>query len=285
MHKEEGQVLLIVVLVMVVALTVSLALVSRSITNLHNTGNEANSERAFSAAEAGIEQALKLPSTGNNVISGQVLDLSTNTTIKEVDVTSITDTGNGVLLNDGYPVFQDDGTDVWLSTYSSDPTQLFKDSYSGNMTIYWGDNSGNCSNAALEIVVMSGTRNSPTLTKYAVDPCNTRNNNFQAATSLASTGGKTMTNGDVSETFWYATTFSNSISNGLLIRIIPLYTSASIGVQPTSGSSVLPAQGEVITSIGTAGPVNQQVTRKINFFKGYPAIPSEFFYTLFTPHS
>ena len=56
---QKGQVLLVVVLVMVVALTVGLSLASRSITNLRITSDDENSQRAFSAAEAGVERAVK----------------------------------------------------------------------------------------------------------------------------------------------------------------------------------------------------------------------------------
>ena len=58
-EKQKGQVLLIVVLVMIVALTVGLSLISRSITNLRTSTEEAESQKALAAAEAGIEQALE----------------------------------------------------------------------------------------------------------------------------------------------------------------------------------------------------------------------------------
>src|SRR3989344_2066165 len=59
-ERQKGQVLLIVVLVMIVALTVGLSLISRSVTNLRTSTEEAESQKALAAAEAGVEQALKL---------------------------------------------------------------------------------------------------------------------------------------------------------------------------------------------------------------------------------
>ena len=58
MKKQSGQALLIILLVMAVGLTVALAIVSRSVTDIRISRQEEESARAFSAAEAGIEQAL-----------------------------------------------------------------------------------------------------------------------------------------------------------------------------------------------------------------------------------
>lgn len=56
--RNSGQALLIILLVLSVALTVTLSAVSRSITDITITTYEEDSSRAYSAAEAGIEQAL-----------------------------------------------------------------------------------------------------------------------------------------------------------------------------------------------------------------------------------
>src|SRR3989344_7650033 len=58
-HKNDsGQVLLIVLLAMAVIATVVLSISSRSISEVTISSREDESVRAFSAAEAGIEQAL-----------------------------------------------------------------------------------------------------------------------------------------------------------------------------------------------------------------------------------
>ena len=70
----------------------------------------------------------------------------------------------------------------------------------------------------------------------------------------------------------------NGLSNVLLVRINPVYSSTFIGV---SGSFPLAAQGKTITSVGTSG---SDATRKITVFEGYPEVPSVFFpYNLFQP--
>ncbi|MDO8504064.1 MAG: choice-of-anchor R domain-containing protein [bacterium] len=55
---QRGQALLIILLVMAVALTIALSIASRSIADITISQKEEEAARAFSAAEAGIEQAL-----------------------------------------------------------------------------------------------------------------------------------------------------------------------------------------------------------------------------------
>ena len=55
---NQGQALLIVLLTLSVVLTIVLSIVSRSITDISITSLEEDSQRAFNAAEAGVEQAL-----------------------------------------------------------------------------------------------------------------------------------------------------------------------------------------------------------------------------------
>ena len=74
LRNQRGQALLIVVLVMAVALTIGLAVVSRSITDIKISRQEEESARVFSVAEAGIEEALKLGSgTSGTIGEGEAL--------------------------------------------------------------------------------------------------------------------------------------------------------------------------------------------------------------------
>ena len=56
--NQKGQALIIILLVMSVVLTVVLSSVSRSVTEIVVTGYEEDALRAFSAAEAGVEEKL-----------------------------------------------------------------------------------------------------------------------------------------------------------------------------------------------------------------------------------
>ncbi len=257
--NESGQVLLAIVLIMVIGLTVGLSLASRSITSLRTSEEEINSQQALSAAEAGIEQVSK---TNSNIQNGIFSNrTSYNTSIAPVS-------GNDFLLNGGSVILKDDSADIWLSDYSTDSARLYQNPWSGSLNIYWGKGSDGCTQAALEIIVISGSKASPISRKYAFDPCITRSstNHF----TLVSSGG---TAAGVS--FPFGTTIN--ISSGLIARVIPLYFDAPIGLV---GSVDLPSQGSLITSVGNSGTTS----RKITVFQGFPTLPSEYFpYGLFSP--
>lgn len=290
LRLESGQALLIVILVMVIALTVGLSLASRSITNLRSSTEEANSQAAFSAAEAGVEQAVKLGDTsGQSIIAAVPLNDKNNSEISNVDISLID--GSQFLLNNGNPIFQDDGTDVWLSPHTDSPSQLFQSAWNGQLSVDWGtkNNTVTCNDPALEILIISGTRVAPTMSKFVFDYCASRlsSNSFcqvgssnppcATATVTSQAGAFTINGVNGSQTFNYR--MQINVTNGLLARIIPLYNAGSVGIK----GSGLPVQGKIITSTGTAGVNSSQTVRKISFFQGYDSVPSELFYSLFLP--
>ena len=55
---KQGQTVLIVILIMAIGLTIGLALFLQSLSNVTLTKTEEQSERAFSAAQAGVEDIL-----------------------------------------------------------------------------------------------------------------------------------------------------------------------------------------------------------------------------------
>ncbi len=276
-RNQKGQALLIVVLAMVVALTVGLSVVSRSIINLKNTQEEINSQKALSAAEAGVEQAIKsnLAFIGENSLSSASYNVSIATV-----------SGQTAFLLNGYnKVSQDDAVYIWLTPYSDDSTKLFQDTdalghnarWSGNLTIYWGYSINSCNNSAIQVVVISGSRASPIAQRYAFDPCSTRRseNNFSSPTSVSQ---------PIGDVTLYNSTGSIAVSNGFLARVIPLYNSSYIGVNAQSavGSPALPVQGSIISSIGKSD--NNTIQRQLNVFQGYPEMPAEFFpFSIFWP--
>src|SRR3989338_1032652 len=63
MKKRRGQILILIILIVVVALAVGLSVASRNITNLRTSTQTEHSQRAFTAAEGGIEDVLSRLST------------------------------------------------------------------------------------------------------------------------------------------------------------------------------------------------------------------------------
>ena len=267
-NYQSGQVLLIVVLIMVTVLTVGLSLATRTITNLRVSQEEENSERAFSAAEAGIERSL--------VTRSQTSGTFSNGTTYSTSVLKLA--GVELLFNNGASILKDNPVDILLTDYPNYAT-----SWSGNITFHWGSSTDVCSSsefgntaAALEIIVVSGTTANPVATHYAVDPCSSRTsvNNFEYVNSSTSAlGGMTFRNKK-----------TITVNSGLLVRLIPLYAPTSLGLNGCNniGSNCLslPEQGSIIQSIGRSDTTQ----RKIVSFSGYPTLPTEIFpFVLFSP--
>lgn len=267
-NYQSGQVLLISLLVLVVAMTIGLSVAVRTITTIRMTTAEDSSQRAFSAAEAGLERSLT--AGAGQTITGDFM--ASNDSKYEVKTSELK--GDDILLDNGALILKDDAVDVWLSDYP-DYTNPWPPAGSRDLSIYWGDSADVCDTsevtntmAALEVVLISGTEAVPLLTHYAYDRCVARrgDNKFSAATTGAFViAGKT-----------FANSVTISVTSGLLVRIIPLYARTYIGVHGDG----LPVQGIVATSIGNSGGTQ----RKIVSFRGYPKPPVELYpFLIFSP--
>lgn len=267
-YRQRGQAVLLIVLVMVVGLSIGLSVAGRSITNLRVSSETENSQRAFSAAEAGIEQAIKTGQVGT--IIGSPVNLGTNATIKSVTVQQL----SGVIffLAGGNSVPKDEGIDIALS----DGYPNYTNKWSGSqITLYWGRVNDPCLTAALEIIVLTGTVANPTVTRYALDPCATRSSSNNFSLSGITQGLQELTFNGVTLTFYFRKIITVPAGQGLVMRVIPLYTSTTFGVQ---GSPSLPIQGKQIDAIGASGSTE----RAIRVFQSFSELPSEFFnYVLF----
>jgi hypothetical protein len=272
---QKGQTMLIVVLAIVIALTVGLSIASRSIINLKTTTEEINSQKALSAAEAGIEKALQKLTSTQTPITGS-FDVGKSTFSTTVDSVS----GTNILLNGGNIVNKDQGVDLWLLAHDQSGIIDYSSPWSGAINIYWGQRDDTCVSgeantmAALEIVVVSGTQATQSLKRYTVDPCQNRADTNQ----LNKIDGNPDPEGTVSDKFFPYSRANIQITSGLVARIIPLYASTPIAVVANPG---LPAQGSVINSVGKSGATE----RKITVFQGYPSLPVEYFPNNFFYHN
>ena len=251
-RSENGQMLLVVVLTMIVALTVGLSVVSRTITNLRISRQSEESQRAFQAAEAGVEQALQSATDVSSLVFSNNAKYSTTITNPQ---------GTNFLLNGGELVDQGTGIDLWTSEYPD-----FANPVSSNVTIYWSTvNQNSCIStggelvrSALEVAVLSGSTTNPSLNKYVFDSCGRID-----GAGNASSGGSV-----AGVTFNYAATIP--VSNGLIMRLIPIYNSTKVGV---TSSVALPPQGTIIESVGESG----ETVRRVQYFSSNPLIPLEIF--------
>lgn len=278
---QAGQILLIVVLVVIVASTVGLSIASRSITSLRTSTEEAESQKALAAAEAGIERAIQsntpIALSNINVTDSKGNKNSTySTTVTSVNSTEF-------LVNGGNVISKDEGVDVWFVNHdpvTGNPDYATAVTFNGFLHLFWGLSSDSCNEAAIQAVVI--TRNPLLLDtdpnkiksyRYVYDGCSSRR---------TGTGGNNFTEADfVSRSMSGVTlnmrTKANDLTSGIssddkiiLVRVIPIYKDAVIGVYACNSGggncTSLPSQGYKITSTGTSGQAN----RKITVFKGYP---------------
>lgn len=277
--SQAGQAILIIVLVMVIGLTVGLALVSRSVTNVRTSTEEENSQRAFSAAEAGLEQALKenvcIPSAEQTCSTriGSDTDIGN---FSNFDVTISAKSVSKLLLNGGNSAPQDDGIDLWLVNHDSSGQPDYNNpQVSGNIFINWGTKSDPCDDAALEVVLVKGPISAPVTERYTYDKCQNRINSNNFSPGDAGAGGTIE-----GKNFSFKTT-PITVTGALIVRIVPIYYSSPIGAEVIGGGGdAFPPQGKKIESVGKSGSTE----RKIDYFQGYPSLPIEFFpYILFAP--
>lgn len=273
LKHQRGQILLIVVLTMIIALTVGLSIASRIVTELRLSRQNEESQRAFQAAEAGIEQTLR---QGQSISSSVNFDESN----ASFTTTFTSQSGASLLMNNGLEVDQTVGADVWLSDYSSDLGEVFLNPMGeGNpvtITIYWRSpnqtsclqGSGDATSPAIEVAVLSGDKESPSIAKYAYEASGcTRISGVPQGTS----GNYTIGTGQ--------TPFRNSatitVTDGLIMKVMPIYNSSLIGITAVSNGNPIafPPQGSIVESVGSAG----DTVRKVTYFRSFPQLPLEVF--------
>jgi Tfp pilus assembly protein PilX len=283
--SQKGQTLLIVILIMVIMLSIALSVSARIVTTIKTVGDSQLSQRAFYAAEAGIEQASNYGMTASSGLpdGSQRMNVDSQSSY----TLSITQLGgaapnNALVLNSGQTASMNHGVDIQLESYDSHSGQ-----YTGTLQIYWGSSNATtpCNTpgmAALETVLLSGTGTTVTSNHATYDPCTARRGAGTLGTNhtLAPTSTGSFTIKGVQ--FGYMA--SITVTNGRLLRIIPLYQDTLIAVQAAGANPTLPIQGQYIVATGTAGTGTGTVTRKITVTRTWPKVPDEVFpFSLYVP--
>ncbi|OGD87219.1 hypothetical protein A2870_03670 [Candidatus Curtissbacteria bacterium RIFCSPHIGHO2_01_FULL_41_11] len=262
MKKRSGQILIIVLLVVVVALAVGLSVASRNITNLRTSTQTEQSQRAFTAAEGGVEDVLSrlstitsgIPVGGQTTVNVPVGNLTANVSIASANTyQQVIDEGNvgQIALSGGSGTVQVE----WVN--SSDSSE------SGNP-------------ASLEITEING-----------VSPYT----QVRSAWSGADHGGDQQGFVDPSTTTLSAPYHNCTSGSGfqkcvqidlaaspVFLRIRPFWNKATVMVSSSSGS--LPAQTYNITSTAST---QAGITRKVQVTRtALPQLPASFDYVLFS---
>lgn len=262
-YHESGQILLISLLVLTIATTVVLSLIGRTTTDVSISNQIAESSRAFSAAEAGIEASLKSGTTGVQTLSG-----ATSFDVQRADI------GNAAGIYQ-FPKKVVKGTTetLWLVDHNADGSLDEHPTFTtSSLDICWSSES---TIPAMEITVLYKTP-PPTseyrVAKGAYDPDVSRRseNNFSSVTAV--TGGCGVgTNTAYRQTITFAGFAIDPTNDTLLmLRVQPVYSDTNI---VASTVAELPLQGTQITSTGSSGT---GVSRKIVVFQQFRSPPSIF---------
>jgi len=272
MKRNSGQALLIILLVMAVGLTIGLAIVSRSVTDITISRQEEESARVFSVAEAGIEEALKagasFPAEGIEVPLEGV-----TATVRKSDL--------GGQLEFAFPGEYVAGNieTLWLVAHEEDGDLNLGNPpsrYSNNsIEVYWGKESGTIvpSLEATLIYNQSGTK----IIRWALDPDSSRGatNKFDLADLGSFRIGE--------KTFRYKKTLnlpcgeSGVICYALRLRLLYNDQPQILGVK---GVNNIPKQGVCYESTATLG--GGGITRKVRQCQFYKAPVGIFDYVLYS---
>lgn len=272
--KSEGQALLIILLIMAVALTIGLSVISRSITDIKISQQTEEAARAFSAAEAGIEEALVTGQSNLNPIP-----FETGATYQ----TEVAGLGEG---QTEYAFPGEFGTDeiqtLWLADYKT-----LGGVYAGDqLRIVWGK-SGSSESPAIEVSIYYKDGTNYKVGRFALDSttrtpddkfCRPDGTNCPASVTSFTTAGESV--GE--KTFKFGATLDISDFNNpqtlLFARLRLFYSSDKHSLGAKAFGSSFPSQGTEVESTGTAGTS----TRKVKVVRFHPAPPAIFDFAIYS---
>lgn len=281
--NQSGQALLLVLLSMAVALTLVLSVLSRTISDVKISSQDENSQRAFSAAEAGVEQALVVGSDTGSVdigdakFSAKVSDFAEGKDIFVFPSTFVS----------GEPAV------VWFVSHDANGNPSCSGAenpcFKGDrIKICWGDNTA-APVPALEASIVylntAGNYSTARIARAAFDD----NVSRRSSNNFVDPGGSCTIG---TNTFQYSTTlnfssFTPQVPYGIgaenkpqfmVLKLLYNNTAHHIGVSVAGSGSVLPSQGQLIESSGASGDAN----RSINVFQGYGELPLAFYSAIYS---
>lgn len=268
--REKGQAILALILIMTVALAIGVSIIQKSLVDVSTSTKVEQSQRAFSAAEAGIEQALRgQPSPAPNFTENQ-------SSAKVQDANLLPRTvylGQQQDALEYPPISKEEFAHIWLADPTSNanpPAEFYmpvaKNSSRG-IEIYWGDPK-TTDKAAIQIKIIYFDGSIYQTLTYYFDPDNTRaqSNGFTPATINDCSSPSINTIFGTNRIFYCREIITSPFpSSGLmLVRIRLLYTSTSqpVAVRGYGTCGIqcsLPPQARIIVSTGTSGQTQRIV--------------------------
>lgn len=293
MRNEAGQVILVLILVMTVALAIGISVIQRSISDISTASKGEQSSRAFSAAEAGIENKLS-GGTGSVNFTGNssTADVAGGDLIPCIPGSSPSCPAGRQAALEYPPLAKEETATVWLADPNSSTNPPALGYTQNSLDVYWGSSATD--KAALELTLVYYESSQYKSKKWFLDNSSatrTSANNFDQVTCTGSypLAGyqcrKTLGDSSGSNLYWQ--TMNSALPAGLmLLRARLLYNTTSqpfaVQVVGTCGTACsLPPQQRKITSTGTAGTTQ----RKVRLHQIIKVVPSYFDYAIFSTGS
>lgn len=235
MHR--GQALIVILLVLAVALTLGLAVISRTVTEVGTATTQAESSKALSKAESGVEAAL----AGSSLPQG---------------VTASDYKGSSISISE--PLAAGESSTIFLSDHTTNGDIDFArlNTYTGDsMYLCWGTEVGSpvAIEASLYYKDIDGKYK---VKRFAYDP--EGRGGFERSDAAA--------NCPIDHTYIYQKQLTNLPAGKILMRVRLLYNGDVAHYVGVTGTSEFPVQGKNIVSMATEG----NTTRKIEVFQRYP---------------
>lgn len=261
--NNSGQALLVILLIMAVALTVGLAVVSRSITDIRLSQEQEESARAFSVAEAGLESLLV-----GEVPPSELEGFTIKTTTQNLGGTT------GFVFPE--QINKGDTQTIWLVSHKDDGTLDSDFRNFSDFKFYWGNKGlGGSSDTdpALEAFIIYKDGNEYKTRRVAFDPKAGRSGGFAGVdVGIFSLEGKD---------FSFQANFGPVPSGNLYaLRIKLLYNNEPqiLGIEAVNAE--LPIQGKCYQS--EASSPTTGISRKVQQCQLHKSLPAIFDYVLFS---
>jgi type II secretory pathway pseudopilin PulG len=261
-----GQVLLIAIMLVAVAVTVVLTISFTSKTDTQISKLEEESQKALAGAEAGIEYALK---NGNANLATDIPSLNGIT-------------GNASVSNTSGPSFEitnvgkDRAVTFYLSRYDDTLSPPFAGgSQNADVVLCFASTSDT---PALDIALIKDSSANPNMYRHAVDP---NGQIINAETTGLGSKSASSIDPNCPSKYNYSFVIQNT-EVGVNSRLLFVRLLFFGGSNPTSDIMIyqnnLPTQGKIITSTATT---KSNVTKKVELIQNSPQLPSDLFTVIF----
>lgn len=283
--NTSGQALLLVLLSTAVVVTIALSIISRTISDISVTTTEEESLRAFSAAEAGVEEVL-VSGLGEGASTGDVIVNNAGTpeaVTYNVDITGFPESASEFI----YPIdlLSGETATVWFVSHDTNGNLTCQspfECYTGpQVEICWspipeGVTSSVPQSSAIEVSVLYATATELRTARTVVDPSRSISGSVSPDNGNCTIEGK---NFNYRKRIGFNPSGFNipnyNVAGTLkLMKIRSLLNTApqTVAVNASGSGSRFPSQGKKIKSTGNSG----ESVRKIEVYELYPSMPSIF---------